>query len=269
VKPTVLSVMGSEVFYRVNQNRIFKSVIKKNVYDATQVCSTSEVMTQEIWGLFGERLDVEVTPFGIDIEKFQLSGKEDQNLSCDFVVGTVKWLESKYAVDILIKAFAIFCNKYPEKKFRLILVGGGSKEAELKELAKDLRVYGYCEFVGDVSHENVPKWLSKLDVYVAVSRFDSESFGVAVLEASATGLPVIVSDAGGLPEVVEHGETGIVVPKENVEATAEALIKLYEDQHFAATLGENGRKRVQEKYDWNQSVDIMEEVYRKVTHNHS
>ena len=80
--------------------------------------------------------------------------------------------------------------------------------------------------MGAVPHKDVPRYLNQMDIYVAASRLDSESFGVAVLEASACELPVVVSNAGGLPEVVEDGVTGYIAPKEDVAATATAIGKL-------------------------------------------
>ena len=67
-------------------------------------------------------------------------------------------------------------------------------------------------------HTSVPQELARLDIYVALSRMDSESFGVAIIEAGVAGRPVVVSDAGGLPEVTIDGVTGLVVPREDPSA---------------------------------------------------
>ena len=109
-----------------------------------------------------------------------------------------------------------------------------------------------------------PSLLNRLNVYVAVSRLDSESFGVAVLEASACGLPVVVSDVGGLPEVVIEGETGLVVERENPEATASALEELVFDDEMRKKMGEAGRNHVIRNYEWTACVRRMERVYEKV-----
>jgi len=68
--------------------------------------------------------------------------------------------------------------------------------------------------------------IGHLDVYIALSRLDSESFEVAILEASACGLPVIISDVNGLKEVTKDGETGLIVPKESPERAVEAMLRL-------------------------------------------
>lgn len=258
-KPLLLSVMGSDVFDDVYQSPIYKTLIIKNIIDADVVCSTSVVMKYQIEKLVGQRDDIKITPFGVDIESFS---KHDHSQNDeDFVLGTVKWMAPKYGIDILIKAFAKFCNYYPNKSLKLILVGDGPQMEELISLAKELGVLSKCDFVGSVKHEEVPIWLSKFDVYLALSRLDSESFGVAILEASAMGLPVIVSDVGGLPEVVIHEKTGIIVPKENINETFNAIVKLYEDKNLMEKLGKNGRKHVEKSYSWEESINKMVKIY--------
>jgi len=83
-------------------------------------------------------------------------------------------------------------------------------------------------FTGKVPYNEVPKYQNMLTISVSVS--DSESFGVAILEASACEKPVVVSNVGGLTEVVEDGVTGIIVPPRNPEKTAEAIEKLLLDK---------------------------------------
>jgi glycosyltransferase involved in cell wall biosynthesis len=110
-----------------------------------------------------------------------------------------------------------------------------------------------------VAHAEVPAWLHRLDIYAAPSRLDSESFGVAVIEAGACGLPVVVSDAGGLPEVVRDGETGLVVPREDVPALQAALKRLALDPALRRRFGRAGRAHVERAYAWGQCVDLMEQ----------
>ena len=113
-------------------------------------------------------------------------------------------------------------------------------------------------------YASVPEYLNKLDIYVAASRLDSESFGVAILEASACALPVIVTDVGGLPEVVEDEITGKIVQRDNHHALAKALEELIIDEKLRKKMGQAGLKRVIDYYTWEDSVSIMEDVYRDV-----
>jgi glycosyltransferase involved in cell wall biosynthesis len=99
-----------------------------------------------------------------------------------------------------------------------------------------------------------------MDIAVYVSLY--ESFGVAVLEASACEKPVVVSNVGGLPEVVEGNKTGFIVAPKNIEETAVAINKLINDPELRCRMGEQGRKFVQDKYEWNKCIDKLITAYK-------
>jgi glycosyltransferase involved in cell wall biosynthesis len=182
-------------------------------------------------------------------------------------IGTVKSLAFKYGIDILIRAFARLRGIVDDplaQKLRLLIVGGGPQEDELKRLAREVGVGGVTTFVGPVLHMLVPEYLNRLDIYVALSRLESESFGVSVLEASACGLPVVVSDVGGLPEVVLHGKTGYVVKREDPDSAAAALARLVHDERLRHSLGRAGRSHVRSHYEWGGCVERLLEVYTAV-----
>jgi L-malate glycosyltransferase len=141
---------------------------------------------------------------------------------------------------------------------RLLVVGDGPQRTALEALADELGIASRCEFVGAVAHADVPAWLNRFDVYAAPSRLDSESFGVAVIEAGACALPVVVSDVGGLPEVVRDGETGLIVPRDDVPALQAALKRLVLDRALRERLGRGGRSHVEREYEWGHCVDLME-----------
>jgi len=145
---------------------------------------------------------------------------------------------------------------------KLLLVGGGPQEAALKHLVGDLGLHHDTKFTGRVEHGLIPDYQNMLSISVSVS--NSESFGVAVLEASACEKPVVVSSVGGLPEVVEDGVTGIVVPPRDPVRTAAAIERLIVDQPLRLTMGKAGRERVKRLYEWEQCVDRMMNVYRSL-----
>jgi len=210
---------------------------------------------------------ITVTPFGVDVEAFTPLSVNKRNDNV-IRVGTVKTLEERYGVDILIDAVSTVRDALRDleaaeaERLRFIIVGGGSRESELKQKVRDLNLEDITTFTGQVPHKEVPRYLNELDVYVAPSR--KESFGVAVLEASACGCPVIVSDVGGLPEVVRDGETGIIVRQEDPAATAEAILRLFHRPKLRVSMGKTGRSWVQEQYSWNACVGRMESVYERV-----
>ncbi|MEP1305344.1 MAG: glycosyltransferase family 4 protein [Balneola sp.] len=261
-RPHLVSVLGSDIYDDIDQF-VFRKTIVKNIESADFVCSTSNVMKDQIIKVTNTKKKICVTPFGVDTDKFKKFQK-NKEAEFDFVIGTVKRIENKYGIDTLIKAFAMFCKKYPTKKFKLYLVGDGSKVEELINLAKEISVFDKCEFVGKVPHNKIPNWLNKFDLFVALSRLNSESFGVSIIEASACELPVIVSDSGGLPEVVQDGKTGIVVPKENPLEAFKAMDFMYKNKSRAVEMGTKGRERIKRMYDWNSSIEQMEMVYRRI-----
>lgn len=261
--PHVVSVLGSDIFDDVYKKKTFRKIIIRNVLTADAICSTSNIMARQIEKVCERKLDIKITPFGIDTDEFD-PGKFPKRKTDLFVIGTVKWLEYKYGIDVLIKAFALFSERHPDIDTRLVIIGSGSKEYEYKRLAKQLSVGEKCLFVGRLSHHRIAEQLSKMDLFAALSRLDSESFGVAVLEASSMELPVVVSNVGGLPEVIKHGREGIVVPKEDFAAASRALEAYYNSVTLREKLGINGRNKVLSEYNWLHSVKIMENIYYQI-----
>jgi glycosyltransferase involved in cell wall biosynthesis len=147
-----------------------------------------------------------------------------------------------------------------------MIVGGGSLENKLKTLADNLSIGSKTIFVGKVPHQDIPKYHNMLDVSVSVS--NSESFGVAIIEASACGKPVVVSNVGGLPEVVEDGVTGIIVPPRNAEATANAIERLVLNKELRLQMGKAGRERVKRLYNWDDNVKQMINIYKEILEKH-
>ena len=147
---------------------------------------------------------------------------------------------------------------------KLLIVGSGIEEIQLKNLVKKLKLENETLFTGYINQDEVQDYHNMLDISVSVSIDNSESFGVAVLEASSCGKPVIVSNVGGLPEVVEDGRTGIVIEPMDANSLAEALSFLIENPEVRTEMGNNGRMRVLQKYDWKDSVEQMITIYKSL-----
>ena len=264
VRPVLLSVWGSDVYDFPYESALKGRLVRGNLRRATAIASTSHAMARQVRRLTPERREIVVTPFGVDLAQFAPAPHPDRPLT----IGTVKSLAPKYGVDLLLRAFAGLAADDEAKAAaagcRLLIVGDGPQRAELEALARDLGIASHTEFAGAVAHTDVPAWLNRLDIYAAPSRLDSESFGVAVIEASACALPVVVSDAGGLPEVVRDGKTGLVVPRNDVSALQAALARLVLDRALRARLGRAGRLHVEREYEWGRCVDVMEHCLQRV-----
>jgi len=258
--PTLLSVWGSDVYAFPEISELHRCLLEKNLRFADQLASTSLAMQQRTLQLLAAAplsAPIAVTPFGVELEKF--APKPEASRRQGFFIGTVKTLSSQYGIDLLLRAFALARLQGLPASARLLLVGGGPQEAELKQLSCSLHLETVVDWIGQVSHADVPHWLNQVDLYVALSR--RESFGVAVIEASACARPVLVSDVGGLPEVVKAGDTGFVVPGQDIEAAARQMRWCYEHQELAQAMGQAGRKWVSEAYHWPACLQTMEAVY--------
>ncbi len=265
-RPWLLSVWGSDVYDFPHESRLKGWLLRRNLRQADAVASTSEAMARQVRRLVPDIGPVAVTPFGIDTERFSPQPQPHGGI----VIGTVKTLAPKYGIDLLLRAFAqVLFAAGSNAALSLVIVGDGPQRAELEALSRALGIAAHVRFVGAVPHAEVPQWLNRFDLYVAASRLDSESFGVAVLEASACGLPVVVSDVGGLPEVVVQGETGCVVPREDVAALAQAMQQLIAAPELRHRFGAAGRERVLAHYGWQHSVDAMLRCFEGVVARHA
>ncbi len=258
-KPFIVSVWGADVFNFPRISLLHKMLLKYNLSRANIVLSTSEVMARE--ARMYTRNIVIVTPFGIDLKTFYPNLQKSEFEKSDIVIGTVKTLEEKYGIEYLIRAFKIVSDRHSNLPLKLLIVGGGSLRDSLEKLAVELGVVEKTVFTGPVPYKEIPEYHNMLSISVSVSISNSESFGVAIIEASACEKPVVVSNVGGLPEVVEDGVTGFVVPPKDPQKTAEAIEKLVLDSELRKTIGGNGRKRVISKYNWENNVEQMMEIY--------
>lgn len=268
--PSLLSVWGSDVYDFPRKSPLHRWWLRRNLMAADRVASTSHVMAIQTQRLAPQLAEVDVTPFGVDTDKFSPVVPLVATTDGPIVIGTVKVLAPKYGIDTLIDSVALLIDglkrDHPQVagRIRLRLVGDGPQAGELKARARQRGIESIVEFPGRVAHEKVPGMLRQFSVYVALSRLDSESFGVAVVEASACGLPVVVSDAGGLPEVVLAGKTGLVVPRENPAAAAAALRQLVLDPELRRNMGKAGREHVVSRYEWKHNVTEMISLYERI-----
>lgn len=262
--PYVLSVWGSDVFEFPYRSFFHKWLLKKNLESADVIASTSICMALQT-KLYTSHKNIEITPFGVDLNKFN-SIKYPKSNTNTITLGTVKTLKHVYGIDVLIRAFAILYREFQVEdvelgsKLQFRIVGGGPDVDNLKLLASDLGILHLIEFVGSVTHSQVPEELSKLDIYVALSR--QESFGVAVIEAQAMSVPVVVSNVGGLPEVVENGQTGFIVESENPQQAADMMKKLILDMELRNSMSVEARQFVHSHFSWPSCAKKMSQVYQ-------
>jgi glycosyltransferase involved in cell wall biosynthesis len=154
--------------------------------------------------------------------------------------------------DLLLRAFARARADVPE--LTLEIAGAGPLDAELRAAAPEgVTFLGRVSPVADVYERNA--------IVVVPSR--GEGFGMVALEAGERGRAAIVSDVGGLPEIVADGETGTVVPTEDVDGLARAIVVLARDEELVRAYGHAARERALDQFSVDASVDGVERVYRE------
>lgn len=154
-------------------------------------------------------------------------------------------LEPHYGIDVVLRAFAIVQRAVPDA--RLVVVGDGSERHTLTMLARSLRLR-HVEFTGRVSPERMPHRYAAADVWLNGSRIDN--MPLSILEAFEAGVPVVTTDAGGIPTLVCDGETGLVVPLDDHEAMARAVLRLIADEELARRLVTRARAELDARYTW-------------------
>ncbi|MGE5810037.1 MAG: glycosyltransferase [Ignavibacteria bacterium] len=261
--PFVISVWGTDIISFPNASFLHKKLLQLNFKKADKILATSRYLAKETNKFTSKK--IEITPFGVNTVQFApASVKTPFNIPAEgqIIIGCIKRLEDTYGIDYLIKAFKIVKDKNFDKKLKLLLVGEGSKLNFYKNLADELSVEADVFFAGKIPYEKIADYHNMMDIAVYISLY--ESFGVAVLEASACEKPVIVSNAGGLPEVVENNRTGLIIEPKNIEQTADAIDKLVNDPELRCKMGEEGRKLVREKYEWSNCLDKLIKIYEEV-----
>ena len=203
----------------------------------------------------------EVVPqFGTDPEFFRPgpvgAGIERQ----PFTVGFVGRLIPAKGLRVLLDALAGLAADW-----RLVVVGSGPGRDNDAEYVHGLGVEARVTFAGQVASTAMPEVYRGFDVLVGPSLTTprwKEQFGRMFVEAMACGVPVIGSDSGEIPQVI--GDSGLIVPENDVQALRAALKRLYHDPAFRAQLSTSGRQRVLECFTQNAIAERTVAAYRKV-----
>jgi L-malate glycosyltransferase len=226
---------------------------------AAAVDCSSEFLAKAVKRYGGNRREIYVIPPGVDTKIFAPSRRDEDR---PLTLGFMKRLMPKYGPEYLIEAMPAVVAAYPHA--RLIVGGDGPLRMPLERRVEALGLKQNVRFLGVVPYEDVTKVLREVDIFVMPSVYDSETLGVAALEAGAMEIPVVASAVGGVREAVRDGDTGILVPPRDPEALAVAIIGLAAAPDRARAMGRRARRFVQEHYEWRMCVEMMEGLYGRV-----
>ncbi|MBI5114885.1 glycosyltransferase [Candidatus Poribacteria bacterium] len=209
-----------------------------------------------------------VIPNGIGPSRYEHYEKEVTQVSAlrarlgiagdEMVVGTVARLSPVKNVAALVLAGKSVTDRLPKARF--VIVGDGPQRQRLEKLASSLGVTSRLIFAG--WQEDINQFLSIMDVFVITSLIEGSSF--AILDAMALGKPVIATNVGGNPELVVDGETGRLVPFNDIDALTSSIVETLTNKDRAARMGRAGRERVQTHFRLDQMLEKTETLYRMV-----
>lgn len=208
--------------------------------------------------------EIEVIPNFIDSELYK------PNPNCEYrdhiapkgeriLIHTSNFRPVKRVPDV-IKIFEKVNKEIPSK---LILIGDGPDRFECEQLTRQLNISDKVKFLG--KQEAIVDILNASDLFLLPSQ--SESFGLAALEAMSCGLPVIASSAGGIPELIKHNECGFVSEIGDIERMAKYAIDLLTNDKKYELFSRNARKRAVQKFDKSIVIPMYENLYHKVLGN--
>jgi glycosyltransferase involved in cell wall biosynthesis len=263
--PFIITGWGADIFDSP-ANPLMRLILKYSFSKADAITVLSEVTRTELKKLSSKA--VKLVPFGVPTDRYTsgLEKKQDEFIR----IGSIRTLSEKYGVEYLIRAFSQIHIDFPLA--RLEIVGDGPQRIMLKNLCEELKIHHKVTFHGYVNQHSEPEkymqLLQSFDVFAILSILDSETFGVAAVEAAACSIPVVATRVGGLPEVVEDGITGLLVPPADIEKTADALISLIKSEELRSKMGSNGRNKVLIQYDWKNNLKSMIDLYRSLSKHH-
>ncbi len=205
----------------------------------------------------------EIIPNGIDFRRFsdpsvpRIESFDDGRPNILFVGR----LEQRKGFRYLLRAYERLIQQLPEA--RLIVVGAYSQE-DCEPFAHYAREHALSQvwFEGRVSAEQLLRYYKTCDVFCAPST-GFESFGIVLLEAMAAGKPIVATDIAGYRTVLENGREGWMVPPENEEALAEALLSMLHNPRLREEMGHNGQRKAA-TYDWHLVARRVLNVYEQL-----
>jgi len=257
--PVVTTLHGTDITL-VGNNNAFAPVVEFSINKSDGVTAVSENLKAETLHFFSIQRDIKVIYNFIDFERFKKVNKDHfkKIIAPDgerILVHTSNFRRVKRVEDV-IQIFNIVQKEIPS---RLLMIGDGPERQNAERLCRELGLGNEVRFLG--KQDAIEELLAICDLFIMPS--ESESFGLAALEAMACEVPVVSSNGGGLPEVNIHGVTGFMSNVGDVEEMAQYAIQLLRDDEMLHRFRENALAQAK-RFDLHEILPHYEAYYAEV-----
>jgi L-malate glycosyltransferase len=263
--PFVTTLHGTDITL-VGSRRSFLPITQFSIAQSDAVTAISSYLAAQTCRTFGN-CAVDVIPNFINSEDYRR--RENQALHSSLAPGGEKLLmhvsnfRPVKRISDCIHAFARLRTEARHIRARLVMCGDGPERVGAETLARQYGLSEDVSFVGQVP--NIADYLSIADLLLIPS--ETESFGLAALEAMACEVPVIATRVGGLPEVVRDGETGYLVDLGDTKSMVERAIEILSDPGKQRQMGERGRAWAVERFNTERVIPMYEKLYERIIRN--
>ena len=257
--PMVTTLHGTDITL-VGNHPTYKPAVSFSINHSDVVTSVSQDLKEETYRLFDIKRDIKVIPNFIELDKKKMDTTSECHRSMmatetQKIVTHISNFRKVKRIPDVIKIFYGIQKAIPAK---LMMVGDGPEKAAAEELCEELGISDKVIFFGNSSE--IDKILCFTDLFLLPS--ETESFGLAALEAMACGAPVISTNSGGLPEVNRDGYSGYLGNVGDVEYMAEKAISILSDDKVLYEFKSNALKVAQE-FDIKNIMPLYENLYKK------
>ena len=258
--PMVTTLHGTDITL-VGKHPFYKTAVTFSINKSDVVTSVSQNLKEETYSLFEIKKDIHVIPNFIELDKIKNISKIASNRSVmanenEKIITHISNFRKVKRIPDVIEIFYKIQQKIPSK---LMMVGDGPEKVVAESLCNKLGISDKVIFFGN-SNE-IDKILSFTDLFLLPS--ETESFGLAALEAMAWGVPVISSNTGGLPEVNFDGISGYLSEVGNTEEMAQNAIKILDNEKTLLEFKSNASKTATQ-FDIKKIVTLYENLYLDV-----
>ncbi len=237
--PVVTTLHGTDITL-VGREATFKPVVSWSINHSDAVTAVSESLKKETLEHFNIKRNIDVIPNFIDFTRFNKQPKEHFKMVLSpngekILVHTSNFRKVKRVEDVI----SVFCMVSAQIPAKLLMIGDGPERTHIEMMSRGMECADKVTFLG--KQEAVEEILSVCDLFILPS--ETESFGLAALEAMACEVPVISSNAGGLPEVNIHGETGYLSNVGDVADMAKNALAILKDENTLKRFKANSLQR--------------------------